>query len=98
MFAKVWHAKNPTFGLTEQNFPDDYELVAEVNTDNLEIVFRQTNHIDYPWWENDDVKVIKKSRSTSVGDVVEINGKFWLCETIGFSKLYPRVNHDTTNT
>ena len=87
MHAKVWHAKAPTFGLSRQNFPADYELVAEVDTDNVEFAYRQTNHIDRPWWENHGVTTLKQVRSTSVGDVIEVNGKLWLCEMAGWSEI-----------
>jgi hypothetical protein len=63
---KVYHAKNPTFGLTEQNFPDGYELVAYVQTDKLDKAFELTNHIHQEWWKNEGVKCMKETRSTSV--------------------------------
>ena len=87
--AKVWHAKTPTFGLSKQNFPTDYELVAEVDTDDLDIAFERTNTINRPWWENDRVKPLKQTRSTSVGDVVEVNGKYHLCEMAGWTEVVP---------
>lgn len=86
---KVWHAKVPTFGLSEQNFPADYELVAEVDTNDVEYAYKLTNHIDCPWWENREVKAIKQTRSTSVGDVLEVNGKFHRCEMAGWIAVVP---------
>ena len=87
--SQVWHAKNPTFGLTPQSFPNDYELVATVESEDLGEVFRLTNHIDCEWWLNDGVYTHKQSRSTSVGDVVEISGKFFLCEMMGWKEFTP---------
>lgn len=88
--AQVWHAKTPTFGLSEQNFPTDYELVAEVPSDNLEVIFERTNTIECPWWENEGVFAIAKKipcRSTSVGDVVIMNDEKWLCGALGWKLL-----------
>lgn len=86
--AKVWHAKLPTFGLSQQNFPADYEVVAEVESESLKAIFQLTNHIDWPWWNNvPTVKALKQTRSTSVGDVVEINGKYHLCEMAGWREI-----------
>jgi hypothetical protein len=82
--AKVWHATKPTFDMTEKTFPQDYELVAEVESDELEVVYEFTNHIHQEWWKNEGVKLVKESRSTSVGDVVEINGKRFLCGMTGW--------------
>lgn len=85
--AKVYHATNPTFGTTPQDFPDSYELVAVVECENLGEVFEKTNHIDRPWFENDGVICVKESRSTSVGDVVELDGKRYLCAPCGWDEF-----------
>lgn len=89
MLTKVWHAKKPTFGFSQLKFPDDYELVAELDTDSLEVAFEKTNTIAYPWWDNEGLIVHKRTRSTSVGDVVEMNGKFYLCEMAGWTAIVP---------
>jgi hypothetical protein len=87
----VYHAINPTFGMgTKQpSFPEEYELVAEVDGDSIDDAFRYTNHIDCPWWENWNVALVKESRSTSVGDVVvrADTGEAWLCEPTGWSSV-----------
>lgn len=85
--TNVYHAKYPTFGMTEQKFPDDYELVAKVDTISPDKAFELTNHIDCEWWENEGVELVKKSRSTCIGDVVEIDGKAYLCAAIGWKAL-----------
>jgi hypothetical protein len=87
MKALVYHATNPTFGLTEKKFPDDYELVAKVDTISPDTAYELTNHIDIEWWDNNGVELVKKSRSTSMGDVIEIDGKAYLCEAIGWKAL-----------
>lgn len=86
---KIYHAKNPTFGIgghpefNEENF----ELVAEVFGKSLSDAFRLTNNIDKPWSKNKGVKVIKESRSTSVGDVVKLGNELHRCEMAGWSKI-----------
>lgn len=84
---KVYHAKNPTFGMTNLSFPADYELVAYVETDDKEKAFELTNHIHQEWWKNEGVKCLKEARSTSVGDVLEVNGKLLRCENCGWMEL-----------
>ncbi len=89
--AKVYQAVNPVYNEDIQPWPSSYELVAEVDTDNLEVAFQQTNTIMHPWWENVDVAAFKRARSTSVGDIVEIKGKFWMVCMAGWkevTKLY----------
>ena len=44
---------------------DDYERVAILKCNNLEDVFRDTNHIDDHWWNNENIEWYKESRSTS---------------------------------
>lgn len=66
--------------------------VAEVAADDLEVAFRQTNHIDRAWTENPDVTVVTSSvapaaqchRSTMVGDVMAHDGTWHLVAPFGF--------------
>lgn len=95
MIFKVYHTKNWELnsklhfdieGYTPNK--DDYELVALVTCDELGMTFQLTNHIDYDWWENEGVELIKESRSTSVGDVVEDEkGQVWVCASVGWEKV-----------
>jgi len=39
-------------------WPQDYDFVATVDTDNLEVAFELTNSIDCAWWTN--AKVISR--------------------------------------
>ena len=67
---------------------DDYERVALVECEELGQTFQATNHIDVAWWENPEVTLIKESRSTSVGDIVEDEDcKLWLCESVGWRPI-----------
>lgn len=90
---EVWHAINPNFGFGEGNvhFPNDFELVAVVNTSELGQAFALSNTIDKPWWENDGVSVMipdrEGFRSTSVGDVlVTRDYKIHIVMPSGFQK------------
>ena len=71
------------------NWPEDYELVADVDTDSLGEVFRLTNSIDHPWMGNAEVYSYRATcRSTSVGDVVVTeDGKVMRCEHVGWKKI-----------
>lgn len=84
---KVYHAKNPTFGLTNPSFPGDYELVAYVEGEDKGLAYELTNHIHQEWWKNDGVRCMKEARSTSVGDVMEVGGELWRVEPLGYKKL-----------
>lgn len=87
MLALVYHAVDPTFGMTEKKFPDGYELVAKVQATDLEKAFELTNHIDCEWWDNEGVELVKKSRSTSVGDVVQMGEELFLCANVGWVSI-----------
>jgi len=86
---KVYQAISPNFGMgPTPSFPDAYELVANVDTDDLDAAFQLTNTIDCPWWDNEGVEVINKARSTSVGDIiVSEDGSRHLCENFGWKTL-----------
>lgn len=64
-----------------------YNLVAFVDTDNLSNAFELTNHIDWDWWINKGVTTIRRSRSTSVGDMLIFNNKIYIVEQIGFKEI-----------
>ena len=65
----------------------DFEEVAKVNTDNLNMAYELTQHINQSWDKNCDVKVIKTSRSSSMGDVFYLNGKFYGVAATGFVEI-----------
>lgn len=86
MLFQVYHAINPNYGFGEpRQFPGEYELVANVETTDLEDVFRLTNHIEFE--KNAQVEEVKSSRSTSVGDVVVNGDDAFLCERQGWKKI-----------
>lgn len=88
--SQVYHDKefNP-IEVRERTFPDDFQLVAECETNDLERIFALTNHIDEEWWLNEGVKKqIPKPRSTSCGDVVVLDGgKVCMCSELGWKDI-----------
>lgn len=91
MKATVYHAKEI---FAANKFPEDYDEVAFVELPDMDIdmaleeIFRLTNHIDSNWTTNAGVIAKSKNlRSTSVGDVVVIGNKRFLCEPTDWTKL-----------
>lgn len=99
---KVYHSRN--FALNSKlHFDTDgyapikanYELVAVVHGLDLEQAFFFTNHVDKAWFDHLNVEVVKESRSTSVGDLVEDeDGQLWLCAFCGWEKVEWSDNDD----
>jgi len=88
--ASVYHASKPTFGFGEHpEWPNQFVLAATVLTNKLEWAFHQTQNLTRPWPENEDVIASKDGsrRSTSVGDVVVIDGVAWRCEMAGWTEI-----------
>ena len=107
-FAIVHHRIPPDFGV-ESKCVSRLELRAVALVDfchtlqkldaigALEVVFRLTNTIDKPWWENVEISLLHDGRrmldgkggirSTSCGDVVEYEGVFYLCDKFGWTEL-----------
>ena len=69
-----------TFKAEQREF---YTHVANVHTDNMDEAFQLMN-----LWE-DDTKVEKLGRCTSmsVGDILEVDGKFYRCAAFGFDLI-----------
>lgn len=92
---QVWQANNPTFGFAallqraEPGFPRDFTHVADLDTDNLDDAFGLSQHIDRNWLEGQRVLRFHTvhARSTSVGDVLVLAGKAYVCENFGWREL-----------
>jgi hypothetical protein len=89
---KVYHSihMDPRAYLGErQPFPDNYELVARVHAEKIEDVFFFTNTVHKFWWTWDSVLPTKRTRSTSVGDVVvdERTNQAFHCEVCGWKEV-----------
>lgn len=66
----------------------EYVEVAHVDTADLEVAFRLTNHIDTDWTTNDEVTAFTtRNRSSSTGDVFEKDGKKYLVAMFGFKEI-----------
>ena len=75
----------------------DFETVAEIDTDDLEVAFELSNNIRESWVENkgvnltDEGKALVKEnggiRSSSVGDVFLKNGNFFVVAGMGFEEI-----------
>lgn len=68
-------------------FPEDYHLVARVPGDDLDHAYERTNSISCAWFRNEGVEVVKETRSTSVGDVVVLDGVPHRCISLGWGDL-----------
>lgn len=100
MSCLVYHDKNPTFGIlffcagdpigTDRVWPDDFDLVAEVQANTPEQAFALTNHVDENWTKNPEIKhlMIPSPRSSSPGDIIVTNdGKVHYCRPVGWIVL-----------
>ena len=90
---EVWQALNFLESITYDGyahkfFPDAFQKVAEVDADNLADAFELTNTIHDVWWKNSGVTaVVSPCRSTSVGDVIVMNGQAYRVAGCGFDKI-----------
>ena len=87
----VYHNSNFTdyyFRGVDELPADLLTKVAEVDSNDLEEAFELTNHIEHNWTENEEVTpLISNPRSTSCGDIMEIDGKFYIVASCGFKKI-----------
>jgi hypothetical protein len=89
-------------------WPEEYQLVATVEAENLEQAYAKTQHIDqeqcpphqsFPlgdrgWWENPGVELLEKSRSTSVSDIIiGPNRHVMVVMGMGFTDLSVEIGH-----
>lgn len=66
----------------------EYHEAAIVDTTDLDDAFALTNHIESDWAENDGVEALtEKRKSSSVGDVFERDGSFYIVAPMGFEKI-----------
>ena len=67
----------------------EYNLVAVVDSADLDAGFTLTNHIESDWQENDDVVALPgQHRSTSVGDLIVSDDEVtYVVDKCGFNKL-----------
>ena len=100
MAVTVFQAIKMQCGSTEPApFPSGYRKVATVDVpdDQLGLVFRHTNTIEYSWYgpERPEIVTISEfvekqggARSTSVGDVIALSdGRLKLCASAGWKDM-----------
>ncbi len=58
----------------------DYHMVGKIDTDSLEFGYMASQNIDKPWGDG-------YQRSTSVGDIVELDGLYYVVGSFGFDML-----------
>jgi len=73
MIAVYHHAQFTKYQYDRQEWraPNQLTKVAEVETDDEDVAYEFTNHIDSSWLKNMGVKpLVEEARSTSVGDIL----------------------------
>jgi hypothetical protein len=99
--STLYHVTDPDFmcGTMKSKgwpkFPEEYHEVAQVASEEPETVWRLTNSVEYPWWDNGEVTpkfpvTGEKAgcRSTSVGDVIKLeSGKLFVCDLVGWTEM-----------
>ncbi len=96
MAIHVYH--NPYFlDASRQPAPDvpdlaSLYLAAIIAADDPEQAYRLTQHVDEDWYGHPAVTTVVRSRSTSIGDVLETeDGRLLLVASFGFRELAGRT-------
>lgn len=91
--ARRIHTDLSMFGksqsFTKSWFEAHFNFVAIVDTDDMNVVFEKTNHIESSWTENEEISwSAKKVRSTSCGDLLQLqDGTFYMVAGCGFEPV-----------
>ncbi len=67
-----------------------YEVVARVESEDLDQIYELTNSIFQSWVKNDKVAARNPEgcRSTSIGDIITLdNGKSYVVASVGFKEI-----------
>ena len=68
--------------------PQNLITVAMVRTDSLGSAYEAVQHHETSWHDNSDIIVLEKSRSTSIGDVLQKDdGSCWVVDRQGFKEI-----------
>jgi hypothetical protein len=79
------YALDPTMEALKKGL---FECVAHVDTDDLNKAYELTNNIEAEWPTNAECRTsLVHARSTSVGDLLKKDGKFYLVDVAGFVEL-----------
>jgi hypothetical protein len=89
----VYHKKAVDYRADQDKVYDikDYEIVADVTTNDLNNVYSLTNSIERYWGDNNAVYEFekeRKKRSTSIGDIIRLDtnegSKYFMVDSCGF--------------
>ena len=110
--ARLYHAIQPTFGLGPRPaFPLGYRHVADVlfragkgwcTQTALEDLWAMTQHVDAPWPRPADGHLITlyvdthTLRSTSMGDIVELDRRFYEAVSLGWRDITDEIRPSRT--
>jgi len=88
-FVEMAIRNNDMIRVADMELPEEYDEATSENV--LDIAFRLTNSIDYPWYLNKDLNVTEDAkegcRSTSKGDIIMINGITYIVSSYGFIRM-----------
>ena len=89
--VSVYHNKefiNDSFTKPQVFLKENLTRVAEIDTKDLETAYNLTNHTDSNWTQNEGVTpLIPNPRSTSEGDILEKDNKFFVVNMSGFDEI-----------
>ena len=77
--------------LSKEEFHKRYQLVATVDTEDLDQAYADTQNLNQEWWKNESIMFsIPNRRSTSVNDILVIgydHNQAYKVDFAGFSKI-----------
>jgi hypothetical protein len=79
----------------EQGVPRTPTYSYETDRTQLEQIFRDNNAVDGD--PATEVNVRMNKRSLSMGDIVSMDGKFWMCEALGWTQVTKEDIWTSTN-
>lgn len=79
MIYNIYHAEGPNKFFEVEDQPRFY--VGHVEANSLQMAYTKSQNFEWPW------NVDKPCRSTSVGDAIELNGKFYMVCGVGFKEI-----------
>lgn len=86
----IYHKIESDFWTPATDFdPKLFDIVGYVRTEDLDVAYLKTNNIDSSWTLNEEVTMAPRGgcRSSSIGDVFELNGEYFAVAVFGFTKI-----------
>lgn len=100
--TKLFSDNKYTFALNAGQIPTihlkELSLVAKLHLEGIEeenildAAYQSTQTREKDWYKQPKVELLTAGaqRSTSVGDIFEYNGKFWMIFPLGFFEIHPQ--------